>query len=165
MGSEEQLKGKVEDRFESARATIQRKQRLLITLDRDALASLLLFLKSEGLAHLAAISCVDWLEQGTFQLTYHVASYSEGIHAMVEVNVPREKPKFISIVPIYKHAQTYEREIWEMFGVEFEGNARLVPFLLDRWQNTPPMRKDFDTRQYVHETFGVEERRQKTEEV
>jgi len=41
-----------------------------------------------------------------------------------------------------------------MYGVHFEGNPRLTPFLLDHWQGPPPMRRDFDTRKYVQDAFG-----------
>jgi NADH-quinone oxidoreductase subunit C len=55
---------------------------------------------------------------------------------------------------VFRHAQTYEREIHEMYGVFFEGNARLTPLFLEHWRGPPPMRRDFDTRKYVEETFG-----------
>ena len=104
------------------------------------------------------ISCVDWMGEGELELVYHLWSYEKRIHAMVKTRIARESPRFLSIIPLFQHAQTYEREIHEMFGVHFEGNPRLTPLLLDHWQDMPPMRKDFDLRLYAKEHFGVEER-------
>ena len=77
---------------------------------------------------------------------------------MLKTRLPREDARIVTASPVFRHAQTYEREIHEMYGVHFEGNPRLTPFLLDHWQGPPPMRRDFDTRGYVKETFEVEER-------
>jgi len=155
---EEQQKNKIAANFENGEVTLPRKGRLVVTISKESLCSLLLFLKMDGFEHLSLISCVDWLGEGELELVYHLWSYQKKIHAMVKTRIDRESPHFLSIIPLFRHAQTYEREIYEMFGVRFEGNRRLIPFLLDNWQGAPPMRKDFDLRKYVKEKFDVEER-------
>jgi len=42
-----------------------------------------------------------------------------------------------------------------LFGVNFEGHPRLTPLFLEREYETPPFRKDFDTREYVRNTFDA----------
>lgn len=156
--NEEELKKAIETALEGARATVQRKGRLVAAVPRASAVSALILLKARGFEHLAAISCTDWLEQGQLEVVYHLWSYSDKIHVMLKTRLARADPQMVTATAVFQHAQTYEREIHEMYGVHFEGNARLTPFLLDHWEGPPPMRRDFDTRGYVRERFGVEER-------
>lgn len=41
-----------------------------------------------------------------------------------------------------------------MFGLYFEGSPDMSKFILTEWQGPPPMRKDFDSEQWVMETFN-----------
>jgi len=152
--SEDDLKKAIERGVEAAAATVQKEGRLVVTVPKTAAVSALIALRARGFEHLSAISCTDWLEEGQFELVYHLWSYRDKIHVMLKTRLPRENPQIVTASPVFPHAQTYEREIHEMYGVRFEGNPRLTPLLLDHWQGPPPMRRDFDTRQYVQDTFG-----------
>jgi NADH-quinone oxidoreductase subunit C len=152
--SEEELKKAIERGVDGAAATVQKKGRLVAAVSKAGAVSALILLKARGFGHLSAISCTDWLEDGEFELVYHLWSYRDKIHVMLKTRLPRANPQTVTASPVFRHAQTYEREIHEMYGVHFEGNPRLTPLLLDHWQGPPPMRRDFDTRQYVEDTFG-----------
>lgn len=156
--SENDLQKAVEEGIEGAAATVQKKARLIVTVPRTAVVSALILLQGRGFDHLAAISCTDWIEEDRFEVVYHLWSHAEKIHVMLKTRLPRANPRTVTARAVFPHAQTYEREIHEMYGVHFEGNPRLVPFLLDHWQGPPPMRRDFDARGYVKEKFPVEER-------
>jgi len=153
---EKAIKQGIEQRYESCLVTVPREKRVIVNLPKDSLFSLIAFMKEQGFQHLSFITCVDWIEEGEFELVYHLASYEDGIHAIVKTRVDRADPVYLSIIPLFEHAQTYEREIHEMFGVEFTGNDRLTPFLLANWQEIPPMRKDFDTQEYSERMFEHE---------
>lgn len=153
---EVRIQREIEQRFRESRVVVPREQRLIVTLPKDSLFSLIGFMKEKGFRHLSLITCVDWIEEGEFELVYHLASYQDGIHAMIKVRIDRTNPTYLSITPLFENAQTYEREIHEMFGVEFVGNVRLTPFLLTNWQEIPPMRKDFDTKEYSERMFEHE---------
>lgn len=47
----------------------------------------------------------------------------------------------------------HEREIWELFGIIFDGNAMLKPLFLEKWNGPPPFRKEFDWKKFVKETY------------
>jgi NADH-quinone oxidoreductase subunit C len=135
---------------------------VIITAPKETLLSLLSFLKSQGYEHLGLISCVDWIEEEIFELVYILSAYMRQDHdhgkqersrIIVKTKLPRSSPQFITIVPLYKNAEPYERELHELFGIHFEGHPRLIPLLLEREYHTPPFRKDFDTREYVKEVF------------
>ncbi|MBN2781385.1 MAG: NADH-quinone oxidoreductase subunit C, partial [Candidatus Marinimicrobia bacterium] len=55
---------------------------------------------------------------------------------------------------LWKQAATYQRELKEMFGIDFPGSPRIdEPFILEGWQDIPPYRRDFDTKKYSEETY------------
>ena len=151
--TEEELKNAIETGIEGATAAVRRKGRLVATVPNSGAVSALIFLKARGYEHLSAISCTDWPEEGELELVYHLWSYADKIHLMLKARLPRDDARAVTASPVFGHAQTYEREIHEMYGVVFEGNDRLTPFLLEHWEGPPPMRRDFDTRQYVQDTF------------
>ena len=153
---EQALKEKLEARFANVQAYVQRSQRVVVSLPQEELGTLLMFLKDEGYHQLTLISCVDWLEEGQFELVYHVSSHATGIHVMTKVRISRENPVMLSMMKVYEIAQPYEREIHEFFGVDFTGNDDLAPLYLDDWKDLPPMRRDFDTTAYAERVYDHE---------
>ncbi len=72
----------------------------------------------------------------------------------IKIRISRKNPSAPSVSSIWdRNAQIHEREMHEMFGVEFKGNDDLAPLFLDDWQGLPPFRKDFDWREYVKKEF------------
>jgi NADH-quinone oxidoreductase subunit C len=71
----------------------------------------------------------------------------------IRARVARENPVFTNIDMILRQANTYEREMREMFGIEFNGLVAPDEFLLEDWEGPPPMRRDFNTAEYVDDTF------------
>jgi len=72
----------------------------------------------------------------------------------IKTRINRDKPTIDSVVSIWEdNAQIHERELHELFGVEFKNNPNLTPLFLEDWNNTPPFRKDFNWRDYVRDEF------------
>lgn len=90
------------------------------------------------LAHLTTITAID--EGEAITLKYHF--WRE--HGLtLETWLPAEDLSIKSIIDILPGAAFYEREIFGMFGVDFEGHEDLRPLLLpDGWQAGPPLRKE-----------------------
>ena len=153
---EETIKQDIEKRYDGSSVSVQRHQRIIVSLPKDSVFSLVAYMKEEGFRHLSFITCVDWIKEDEFELVYHLASYQDGIHAMVKTRIDRADPTYLSLIPLFENARTYEREIHEMFGVRFVGNDRLIPFLLTNWHEMPPMKKDFDTEAYAERMFEHE---------
>ncbi len=130
-----------------------RDQNVVIQLKNNELVSGLNFLKSQSYIHLATISCVDWIEDNEFELVYHLFSYQDKISLSVKTRIDREKSKFVTIKNLWKVASYYERDIHDFFGVEFDGNDNMEELILENWNEIPPMRKDFKTREYVDQKF------------
>ena len=79
-------------------------------------------LKEMGFDHFALMTCIDLIDDNEFELVYHIWSYGTKGLIMVKTNIDRDDPTIGSVVPIFRPSITYEREIKEMFGVDFPGN-------------------------------------------
>ncbi len=67
----------------------------------------------------------------------------------IRVEIDRDNPEMISMHHLWKHVGMYQRELYEMFGINFPGSPRIDEnFCLEGWQNLPPMRRDFDSKEY-----------------
>lgn len=132
-----------------------RERRLRLDVNADALPALLELLKGKAsYVHLSAITCVDWIGQGEFELVYHVWSYETRSLISAHTRIPREPGRYLSIYDLYKPAAFFERDIYEMFGVYFEGSPHMEKFILTEWDGPPPMRKDFDSEAYINQHFN-----------
>jgi len=147
------LKKDLESTFKDIQVIVPEDARLSITVRKEDALTILNFLKDKGYGHLALISCVDWIKENKFELVYIVTSYREKLQIILKTRISRTIPEFKTVIPIFKNAEPYERELHELFGIKFEGNQRLIPLFLEREYKVPPFRKDFDTRKYVKETF------------
>jgi NADH-quinone oxidoreductase subunit C len=129
-------------------------RRLRADVAADALPALLELLRGRAsYVHLSAISCVDWIEEGEFELVYHVWSYELQSLVSAHTRIPRDPGRYISVYDIYAPAGFFERDIHEMFGVWFEGSPDMSKFILTEWDGPPPMRKDFDSEAWVNAHF------------
>jgi NADH-quinone oxidoreductase subunit C len=146
---------KLQSHFPGVRAAPRYINQLEVVAEARSIASLLAVMKSLGFEHLSNITCVDWLEQGRFDVTYNLWSYTHRLHAVVKAGVGRDEPEIPTVMHVWPQAQPYEREIHEMFGVSFTGNSDLSPLFLHNWKDLPPLRKDFDTVEYASKAYGL----------
>ncbi|OQX90692.1 MAG: NADH:ubiquinone oxidoreductase [candidate division Zixibacteria bacterium 4484_95] len=150
---EEVFLEKVSSKFE-VEGKIQRERRIWLSTDKVNLIPLCTWLKGEGFIHLSALSVTDWLEEGKYEVTYHLWSYEDRILVTVKTKIDRENPVIDSVVSLWDaNAQAHEREMHELFGIKFEGNPNLTPLFLENWEGPPPFRKDFNWREYVKEKY------------
>jgi NADH-quinone oxidoreductase subunit C len=137
---------------------IQHNHKIWLSIDKKKLITICIWLKDQGFEHLSAISVTDWIKEGIFEITYHLWSYTDNILLTVKTTIDRKNPIIASVSSIWKQsAQIHERELHELFGVQFEGNPNLSSLFLDDWQGPPPFRKEFDSRRYVRETYYSKE--------
>ena len=151
ISKENLLLSKIESEFK-VKGSVNKKRRIWLTIDDDKLVDMCRWMKDEGFVHLSAISVTDWIEEGKYELTYHLWSYDDLILVTVKTKIDRDNPTIASVIKIWQeNAQIHEREMHELFGVKFDGNPDLSPLLLEDWEGPPPYRKDFKWRDYVQE--------------
>ena len=127
-------------------------------VDSEVITEIASTLKNEGFNHLSDVTVVDYLKQGEFEVIYHLWSYGKKQRVIVKTRLSREDPVIKTLTPLWTSAHMHERENHEMFGVVFDGHTQLTPLLLEDWKGMPPLKKDFDSRQFVLDTFYGGER-------
>jgi len=101
---------------------------------------------------IADITSVDYLGVKTprFEVVYYIhrfgPEFNENIRIRLRVEVPEEDPKVDSVVPVWSGANWLEREVYDMFGIEFVGHPDLRRILMPEDYEPFPLRKDFDVR-------------------
>ena len=140
----------------------QKKNLTFFTVPKEQLEMTLILLRDHhGYSHLSFIVGIDLIEENLFKFTYMVYNYelkhSFGIHCTIS----RENPVMDSMHHLWEQVGTYQRELREMLGIDFPGSPRLEENLsLDEgWDGPPPMRRDFDTKEYSNNTFFQREGR------
>ena len=106
--------------------------------------------------HVESVSGVDYPQDNEIEVVYHIGSYSDSslarqilvlaTRAQRETNpIPgNDATRLPTLRDVFYSVEFHEREIFEMFGVFFEGhpdNRRLL--LPEDWADLPPLRKDF----------------------
>lgn len=98
-----------------------------------------------GFDFLACITAVDYWpeEKPRFHVVYIFRSLSQGLTLHVRAPVPGINPSLASIEAVYQNANWQEREVYDMFGITFEGHSDLRRILMPAdWQGHP-QRKDY----------------------
>src|SRR5438270_5451576 len=81
-----------------------------------------------------------------FTVVYHLFSYERNAYVRLKVPLNGDSPRLPSIVDICPAANWYEREVWDMFGITFEGHPHLTRILMPRSWEGYPLRKDHPAR-------------------
>jgi NADH-quinone oxidoreductase subunit C len=104
-----------------------------------------LFLRdSEDLAFdfLFCLTCVDWLKHLT--MVYHLRSTTHHHELVVKCQLNRDNPEIETAALTWRTAEFHEREVYELFGVNFLNHPDLRKLILpDDWVGYP-LRKDYD---------------------
>ncbi|MEA3315244.1 MAG: NADH-quinone oxidoreductase subunit C [Campylobacterota bacterium] len=136
-----------------------------IKIEKEKLIDSLNILIQKGFITLTQISCADWIEDSVFSLNYILTNKTRALNLMVEVDVPRDISDIISAKDIFAQALVMERDIHEMFGIDFKGNDTLYDFALEDWEGIPPLRREFDTLQFVNENYEFKKGREDNKDV
>lgn len=145
----------IQKRFEVSEIKKQRENLSFITISKEHAISLVTYLKDiKGYQHLVLLTAADWLEDDKFQLTYLLNNPEEKSDLGVRVYISRDEASMETAHHLWEQVATYQRELKEMFGIDFPGSPDVdKPFILEGWDDKPPYRRDFDTKQYSEDTY------------
>lgn len=124
------------------RATVLRERRIFVYIKKDVLKEAVEYLvKDLKFKHLSTITGVDL--GGKIEVIYHLA-YEGSIVLSIRLTVSEENPSVPTITDLIPGAVLYEREVHDLFGVNFEGHPNLSPLVLpEGWpQGVYPLRKE-----------------------
>ncbi len=119
-------------------------------IKREGLLEVMEFLHREGFDHLVDLCGVDYLgwkgkkkKPERFEVVYNLYSIKNREFLRVKVPVPEGDPWVPSVTKIWAVANWFERECYDMFGIEFKGHPDLRRLLMpESWQGHP-LRKDY----------------------
>jgi len=98
------------------------------------------------LDRLSDLTAVDYLNLGNetrFAVVYHLMSRTNLARLRLRAPVPEDEPWIESVVSIFPSANWPEREVFDLFGIEFRGHPNLTRILLpDDWEGYP-LRKEY----------------------
>jgi len=98
-------------------------------------------------AVLLDLTCVDYAAgEGRFELVYHLLSLSRNVRLRIKASLPASDPAVASLVGLWKNADWLEREVFDMFGVRFEGHPYLRRLLTYEGFEGHPLRKSYPWR-------------------
>ena len=118
-----------------------------LTLDIDAghIASACGFLKHEqGFVRLSTVTALDWYpSEPRFEVVYHLHSLSENRRLRLKCKLPGAAPALDSVCSVWRSANWYEREVFDLFGINFFNHPNLKRIMLPQDWEGHPLRKDY----------------------
>jgi len=120
---------------------------LTLAIPREQIRAVCEFLKQEPEVQfdfLTDLTCVDhYPAEPRFELVYHLLSLTSRERLRLKTRVTSENPRVDSITGLWGGANWFEREIFDLFGIQFTGHPHLRRLLMpDDWQGYP-LRKDY----------------------
>lgn len=121
---------------------------LVVTVQPAALAAVLKSCKeSPQLAFemLVDITAVDWLDarEKRFEVVYQLLSLTKTQRLTIKVPLGEDRPEVVTATALWRGANFLEREVWDMFGIRFEGHPDLRRILMYEEFVGHPLRKDY----------------------
>ncbi len=117
----------------------------VVVLPKDQLAEFGAAAQAAGFEMCVDVTAVDYLGKRKirFEVVVNLLSISQGVRIRVRCPVPADDPVVPSLVPAYPGANFFEREVYDMFGIGFDGHPDLTRILMpDDWEGHP-LRKDY----------------------
>jgi len=118
-----------------------------IVIDRESALAVFRVLRDDpalALNFLIDVTAADYLGRTPrFEVVYHLYSLSHGHRLRVKIPVGEDDPAVPSLTPLWKGANWLEREVWDMFGIRFDGHPDLRRILMYPEFQGHPLRKDY----------------------
>lgn len=121
---------------------------LTFTVQKDCIFELFEFLRDEpslSFNFLMDLTAVDYLRKKTqrFEVVYHFFSLKYNHRLRVKTPVGEDDCVVDSVTPLWRTANWYEREVWDMYGIKFKDHPDLRRILLYEEFKGHPLRKDY----------------------
>ena len=101
---------------------------------------------------------------GDFTAVYHLYSFERNAYVRLKVALNENRLSLPSITDIFPAANWYEREVWDMFGIVFDGHPHLARILMPRTWSGHPLRKDHPARATEMGPFQLPDEKQDIEQ-
>lgn len=116
----------------------------VVTVDAGEYHSLALLARDSGFETFVDLCGVDYFRANPrFEVMLTILNYSEPMRMRIRTRIEGAEPALDSVTDVYAGANFYEREAYDMFGIDFVGHPDLTRILMpDDWEGFP-LRKDY----------------------
>jgi NADH-quinone oxidoreductase subunit C len=125
---------------------------LTIYLERGSIREACVLLKDSSETQfnfLSDLTCVDmYPAEPRFEVVYHLLSMKRKERVRLKAQLPGFDPTLESITTVWPAANFFEREIFDLFGVRFQGHPYLRRILMPEDWEGHPLRKDYPVEGY-----------------
>jgi NADH-quinone oxidoreductase subunit C len=98
---------------------------------------------------LSDITCVDWYPaEPRFEVVYHLLSIAKKERVRLKVKLDSASPAVESLTSMWPGANYFEREVFDLFGIRFNGHPYLRRLLMPEDWEGHPLRKDYPVEGY-----------------
>lgn len=125
---------------------------LIIWIDRAFIRDVCQFLRDHPelkFNFLSDVTCVDWYpSEPRFEVVYELLSIPRKARLRLKVRLNSDDTRIESVINVWPSSNFFEREVFDLFGIQFEGHPYLKRIMMpDDWQGHP-MRKDYPVEGY-----------------
>ncbi len=120
-----------------------------VVIKKEAILDVLRFAKEDHeldfnvLMDLCGVDYLRMHKKPRFEVVYHLYSLARKHRLRIKVGVEEHNPEIDSAVSLWLAADWYEREVWDMFGIRFNGHPNLKRILMYEEFTGHPLRKDY----------------------
>jgi NADH-quinone oxidoreductase subunit C len=134
--------------YEFSDAIVQTHARLgdaTARIDPARVTAVIGFLRDElDFDMLMDVTAVDYLgESPRFEMVYHLYSIEHNSRIRIKARVAEDAPEIDSVTPLFASANWMEREVFDLYGIRFDGHPDLRRILLYDEFEGHPLRKDY----------------------
>lgn len=105
----------------------------------------------EKYIRLSSVTAVDWYPaEPRFEVVYHLHSLERNRRLRVKCRLSGTQPEIDSVTSVWRSANWYERETYDMFGIVFRNHPNLVRILMPVDWEGHPLRKDYPVHGYKY---------------
>jgi NADH-quinone oxidoreductase subunit C len=129
---------------------------LTLEIEPERIVAVCCYLKAtRRFNRLSSVTAVDrYPMEPRFEVVYHLHSLERNERIRLKCRAGGDSPQIDSVTPVWRGADWYEREVFDLFGIRFRNHPNLTRILMpEDWQGHP-LRKDFPTHGYKYSYQG-----------
>jgi NADH-quinone oxidoreductase subunit C len=144
----EELKSKIESDFKDKvqSVAVSAQKEVILSVKPESYLSVCKELRDSSFydfKHLSCLTAVDYPKENKITIVCHLWSYKTCTQLTLKLDVDRAQPKAPTVENVWKAANWLEREVFDLYGVVFEGHSDLRRIMMPEDYTKFPLRKDF----------------------
>lgn len=125
---------------------------LTVWINRDSILPACLFLRDHAELKynmLTDVTAIDWYpSEPRFEVVYQLFSVSRKTRLRMKVKLKGDDPRLASVISVWPSCNFFEREVFDLFGIHFEGHPFLKRIMMPEDWKGHPLRKDYPVEGY-----------------